>query len=113
MKTKKITRATVKAFIKRNRENLLIKVESDFDGMQDMVVSVEDTFTPAEPRKYWDRERGCEVEGNPENQNTMGLVGVWFVGSGRDSCSAYETEFYRGFRVSNCCGSWIVAIAKV
>ncbi len=46
--TKKITKATVKSFIKNNIENLYINVTSDFDGMTDCVEQVKGGFKKAE-----------------------------------------------------------------
>ena len=95
--TKKITLATFKSFIKKNRENLLVRVSSDFDGMQDCVVANRDAkFKPA-------------VACGNEN-NTLGISGVWLVGSSRDYFTEFEVPGYKGFRVSNCCGSFAVAI---
>ena len=42
--TSKITKATLKAFIKRNADNIYTKCCSDFNGMTDCVESVKDNF---------------------------------------------------------------------
>ena len=95
--TKKITLATFKSFVKKNRENLLVRVSSDFDGMQDCVVANRDAkFKPAQ---------SC---GNEDN--TLGIQGVWLVKGSRDYITELDTMGYKGFRVSNCCGSFSVAI---
>jgi len=40
----KITRTTLKSFIKKNSDNLFVKVESSFDGMTDCVQRVDGEF---------------------------------------------------------------------
>lgn len=110
---KKTTIATVKSFIRKNREKLLIKTTSRFDGMVD-AVRFEDApeFTPALDADYYDGDTGETVKVPREDRSTLGIQGVWFVGSGDNWCQAFETDTHIGFDVSNCCGSWIVAIAK-
>ncbi|AHK11367.1 hypothetical protein F132_20 [Flavobacterium sp. phage 1/32] len=100
METKKITLATFKSFIKKNKEVLLINQVSKFCGMSDMVeYSKEEAFTKVK-----------EADGNLKNN--LGIVGLWLVGSSRDYFTAYEDEKYTGIEVYNCCGSQIIAIAK-
>lgn len=99
LETKKITLATAKAFVNRNRKNLFVKVESDFDGMTDCVQAVGDKFTPAQ----FNESKYCYLEG---------IAGVWIVGSSRDYFRIYEDAQYFGITVSNCCGSAILAISK-
>jgi hypothetical protein len=110
--TKKITVATVKSFIKKNRAELLINVRSAFDGMQDMTCDTGDSgFTAAKSRVYYCRETGKDVPVSHDNPNTMGVSGVWFT-HGRNSCSVFENETHNGYTVYNCCGEWTVAVAK-
>lgn len=93
----KITKATLKAFIRKNAGNLMIKNESSFDGMQDMVVSCEDRgFRPATQR-------------DAHTENTLGIDGVWLVGGSRNYFQAFEQDGMRGIHVSNCCGSFTLA----
>ena len=92
----KITKTTLKSFIRKNAGNLHVKVRSRFDGMTDCVQSVEDTFTPAEPAGH--------VE------HTLGIAGVWLVGGSRNSFDAFEADGFRGITVYNCCGSFVVAV---
>jgi hypothetical protein len=99
--TKKITLATVKSFMRKNAANLFVKTKSEFDGMVDCVMQNEGaTF------------RACGNMFRENNQNTFGLPGVWFVGSGgsRQWCYAFNAEGFEGFSVSNCCGSFVVAV---
>ena len=98
--TKRITVATVKSFIRKNRANLLVTVKSKFDSMEDMVTYRKgSTFHTAKPNG-----RG------EDDKHSLGINGVWFVG--RDLCEAIETDTVRGFEVYNCCGTWQVAVAK-
>lgn len=96
---KKITRTTIKSFIKKNEKDLYIKVESSFNGMTDMVETVEDEFRKAD-------------EVNFERTNDFGIRGLWLVGSSRDTFRAYEDEKYIGYEVYNCCGESLIAIKK-
>lgn len=98
--TKKITLATVKSFIRKNRESLLIMTKSHFDGMTDGIQQCSDReFSPA-----LDSDNPCT-----EN---LGIHGVWLVGGSRNWFEAVETETHIGFHVCNCCGSFELAIAK-
>ena len=97
---KRITRATFKAFITRNRANLMIRTESSFDGMTDCV----ERTGAREFRPVEDARSGCE-------NNTLGIQGVWLVGSSRDWFSAFNADGLTGIHVSNCCGSFTVAVA--
>lgn len=94
----KITIATVKSFIDKNRNTLLINQTSDFDGMVDGVRRCHDGFVPA-----------IEIKCSPSND--LGIRGVWLVGKSRDYCGTYEANGIKGFAVSNCCGSFIVGVA--
>jgi hypothetical protein len=98
--TKKITLATFKAFVRKNRSVLEVKCESSFDGMVDGVRRNEGAaFRPIQPSQW----------GN-EDRNTLGINGVWLVGSSRDSFSHYADGERTGIEVYNCCGSFILAI---
>lgn len=110
---KKITKATVKSFINKNRGKLLINVESSFDGMVDGVRSTGcNEFSPIVARDYWCHEENRYVECSQDCTNTLGIRGVWLVGGSRNSCTRFENDRYEGYRVYNCCGSWSVAVAK-
>jgi hypothetical protein len=98
---KKITLSTVKSFIRKNSDSLLINIGSRFDGMQDCVSSVNSGFMSAtKDSREWNQ------------RNTLGIQGAWFVGSSRDYFTAWETETMQGIEVSNCCGSFTLAISK-
>lgn len=94
VKSKKVTLATIKAFVRKNADNLFVKVNSSFDGMTDCVQKVEDNFR--------------EVS----EENALGQQGVWCVGGSRDYFTPFENDTYVGFKVSNCCGSGIITTKK-
>ena len=93
----KPTVATLKSFIRKNRENLLVKVRSEFDGMID--------------GQQW--HKGAEFEpAKPSDKvfsNNLGISGVWLVSS-RNWVSQFEENGLHGFKVSNCCGSFEFAV---
>lgn len=95
----KITRATFKSFVRKN-PNLLIRVESSFDGMVDMVTaSSSAAFRPAVPATY-------------THDNNLGIKGIWLTGGSRagDRFEEFSAPGLRGISVSNCCGSFTVAV---
>jgi len=98
---RKITMATVKSFVKKNRENLFITTKSRFNSMSDMVESDSSaSFQAATP-------------GNINNtEHTLGIAGAWFVGQSRDYLKSYEDILFTGIEVYNCCGSFILAVKK-
>jgi hypothetical protein len=99
MKTKKITLATVKSFIKKNNGKLFINVKSSFDGMIDGCRSQYNGFLKAETdAKMVD----C----------TLGIQGAWFVGDSRDWFKPYQDDMFTGIEVSNSCGRFIIAVTQ-
>lgn len=96
---KRITMATVKSFVRKNANKLFVNVKSDFDGMTDGCVKINNGFSVAS------KDDSCI-------ENTLGLCGVWLVGSSRDRFTAYEDNKYIGIKYSNCCGNGVIAIAK-
>ncbi len=97
---KKITRSTVKKFIRENEGNLYINVKSSFDGMTDGCEDQKEGFVKAQP---------CE-----NHEYTLGIKGAWFVGNSRDYFTQYDNigGDMTGIEVSNCCGRFILAIRK-
>ena len=93
----KITKATIKSFIRKNPDNLFINVKSSFDGMIDGCAYYNDGFKKAE--KDTDNIR-----------NTLGVSGAWFVNNSRDYFNPYNKDGFIGYGVTNCCGSFILAI---
>jgi len=99
--TKKITLATLKSFAKRNADNLLVKMESGFDGMTDMVEYDKNaSFNPTVINK------------EKANYYRTGIQGIYTVGSSRDYFTLYEDEKLIGIEVYNCCGTSILAVKK-
>jgi hypothetical protein len=97
----KITKATLKSFVKKNRENLLINVKSSFNGMSDCVESTGDHgFHPAVAA-----DNAC-----PEHN--MGIQGVWMVGGSGNYFTAYDKNGIVGIECYNCCGTFTVGIRK-
>ncbi len=99
--TKKATIATIKSFIKKNRQNLLISVRSSFDGMCDGVRDCEDQgFSPA-------------LEGGHAD-NSFGIQGAWFVGSSRDYITPFNKnengEVFEGYEIYNCCSHFLLGV---
>lgn len=95
----KITRATLKSFIKKNQDNLFIKVTSSFDGMTDCVQEVEDNFKKVDNIDFND-------------SHSFGIRGLWLVGESRDYFKEWEDKEYKGIEIYNCCGTSIIAIKK-
>lgn len=97
---KKTTMATIKSFIKREKSagRLFINVKSSFDGMIDCVALCNNGFTPITSIK--------------ECIHNQGIAGAWLVGSGRDYFEDYSDETFIGYRISNCCGSFILAFKR-
>lgn len=107
----KITLATIKRFIKANRAALHICTQSRFDGMTDGVEQCRDQpFRLAVAPDYSGRAfKASEYD----RDNRLGIAGAWFVFESRDSFTAYDDGKFAGFRVYNCCGSFVLAIPKV
>jgi hypothetical protein len=97
---KKVTKATIKSFIYKNIDNIFIKVVSSFNGMTDCVEST--------GVKEFEK-----VEFTDQNLDyTMGISGVWFVGSSRNYFRKYEDDNFIGYSVMNSCGSFVLVIKK-
>lgn len=98
---KKITLATVKSFIKREAKNnnLYLKKSSSFDGMVDCVMPIDDVFSLVNSSKvdFTDRYK-------------LGIAGTWFVGDSRDYFEPFTIDNFTGYRVSNCCGDFYLAM---
>jgi hypothetical protein len=97
---KKITKATLKSFIAKNRDGLFINVKSEFDGYSDGLESRGGGFVKAEA----DDRGHCQ-------KNTLGIEGLWIVGN-HNTFEAYDDGIFTGIEYMNCCGHGIVAIRK-
>jgi hypothetical protein len=102
---KRITLATFKSFIKKNKNIMFIMQESSFDGMTDCV-----EFTPRAQRKFVAASESTAM--HPHEKHNFGYYGIWLVGSSRDYFSSYDDGIYEGINYSNCCGSGTIAIKK-
>lgn len=98
---KKITKATFKSFVNKNRASLFVNVTSSFDGMTDCCESRNGGF----------REAKVDPLKNAEG-HTLGVNGIWLVGQSRDYFTAYESAIFTGIEVYNSCGCFIVAVRK-
>ena len=98
----KITLATLKSFVRKNQGKLFVKVQSSFDGMQDMVTETKDNFSPAVSDEWTERN----------GKHTLGFRGVWLVGQSRDYFTPIDVDGFTGIEGYNCCGSWIIAVKK-
>ena len=98
--TKRITIATVKSFIAKNRPNLLICQKSSYDSMEDGVRSTGNRdFSPA-----LESDRPCS--------NNMGIHGAWFVMRSNDWFEAFSNDEVVGYEINNSCGTFILAIKR-
>ncbi len=95
--TQKITLTTVKNFIKRNENNLLINVVISYDGMIDGCEFYNKGFAKAKQTTEF-------------TENTKGIEGAWFVGSGRDYFRPFNENDFSGIEITNSCGRFILAI---
>lgn len=102
MTTQKVTLATIKAFIRKHRAELLIAYLSDFDAMVDGVRPTDNkAFRPAKA-----------PEEGQNHANRLGIAGAWFVFGSRDYFTAFERDGVTGYHVYNCCGSFDIGIRK-
>lgn len=95
-KTPKITKTTIKSFIKRYADKLYIKQLNHFDGMVDCVMPVNNS-----------EFEFAGISKKPSNYN-LGVDGAYFVGDSRDYFTAYQDSEYVGYEVSNCCGNYLL-----
>lgn len=94
LKDKKITLATLKKFIKE--DGLFLKVQSKFSGMTDGIESGKNVYEPVE-----------KTERNVER--SLGIEGMWCVGSSRDLFTYVNDGEYEGIEVYNSCGCVTIA----
>lgn len=92
---KKITKTTIKSFIRKNQESLHIRPIGSFDGFVDCVIPFKWGFS-------------LVVKTELFLEYTLGIDSFWFVG--RDSYSTYSDGSFVGFAVHNSCGSFIIAV---
>lgn len=97
---KKVTKATLKSFIKKNEGKLFIRSKSSFDGMVDGCTNESD------------RGFKSASKANEYGKYNLGYKGLWLVGSSGNYFNSYEDDKFVGIEVYNCCGNSIVAIEK-
>lgn len=94
---KKTTLATIKKFIRENKNDLYVMEHSRFDGMVDCVMRV-------------DHPKNVKVDPNSINfnrSNTFGIPGAWFVCGSRNYFQpASNQDGLTGYHISNCTGSF-------
>jgi len=98
----KITLATFKAFIRKADlvpKTIYVKQTSSFDGMVDCVAETKDEFRIVDNIDF-------------SESNTLGIRGLWLVLGGRDHFEKFQGEYLSGIRVSNSCGSSIIATER-
>ena len=95
----KVTMATVKAFVRKNKGRIYVRNLSDFNAMTDCVERSAD-------REFY----LAEVE--EDSMHTLGVKGAWFVLSSRDRMMPIESDEFVGFHVYNSCGSFDLAVKK-
>jgi len=97
--TKKATLATVKAFAKKNANNLFVRYISEFDGMCDGVRDC--------PNNQNIKEVSGRLDMTTNWSNKMDWnIGVWVTGSGNIITPVTDLPGYTGYNVYNCCGEF-------
>lgn len=96
---KRITLATIKKFIRDNKQNLYALCQSSFDGMTDCVES---------RKEGWVKVDGAKIDFSKE-QN-LGIAPIWFVRESRDNFEIYDENGMKGYRIFNSCGSSVIAV---
>lgn len=94
----KITKATIKAFVKKNQQKLLIAHTSRFDGMIDGIRMENEQF------KY--------VNLVMDNGHNLGIDGAWLVNNSNDYFTVVETSTATGYEIYNCCGCFKLVVLK-
>lgn len=96
----KITKATIKSFIKKNEGKVYVMMKSRFDGMYDCVMETGvKEFSPA-------------TKESNMIEHTLGISGLWLVGGSRNTFFHYEDDNFIGYEVYNCCGTSVIAVQK-
>lgn len=99
MKRTRPTRTNFKSFINKNKDRLYIKLCSKFCSMTDGIERLKDDFRKVEETDW-------------QQTNTLGISGLWLVGSSCDLFTIYDDGEFEGLEWYNCCGSGIIAIKK-
>ena len=94
----KITKATLKSFIRKNEGNLFVNLRGEFDPSVDGVNPIVLGFRKAESTEL-------------SHEHTLGIRGLWLVGGSRNSFQPFNEGGVTGIRWDNSCGFGVVAIA--
>lgn len=93
---KKITRTTVKSFIRRHRNHLFVMSISYFDGQEDAHMEVDEPeFLPVEVSDV-------------NHPDTLGVDGVYF--RMKTSFKAYSADGFEGYVVSHSGAYFVLAV---
>lgn len=107
----KITKSTFKSFIKRNQNDLYVRINSHFDGMCDCIMPRDDNYRKVDPSKI-----NLTVEkdkyGFTKRNHDFGIDGLWLVEGGRDYFTLIDNDECFGVHVFNSCGSSDIVIKK-
>ena len=95
---KKITKTTLKAFIRQAGSRLYVKEISDFNPQTDGITYLKQRWKKAEA------DNSCP-------SYTRGVCGVWVTSS--TGYRVWENEEFIGIYWYNCCGSGIVAVRRL
>jgi hypothetical protein len=109
---KRITKATLKSFIKRNADNLFIKEVTRFDSMVDCVTGTKSNFSKVDSAKINIDNYITFANGNESVNHTYGIEGLYLVGCSDDHFELINEDTFVGIRVFNCCGSSKLVIRK-
>ena len=99
---KKITRTTIKSFIKKNFDDLYISTRTRFNGMIDCVDACADQSF----------HKGERDERERFHDTSLGIKNAYFVGSSRDYFQPYDLDGFKGYEIYNCVGSFILAVKE-
>ena len=98
-KSKKITLATVKSFIRKAGDNLYIREDSTFDGMIDGTRFFNSEFEKAEKTDW-------------AVNHSLGINGLYLVKQSRDYFTHFDNGEFIGIDYYNSCGSGVLAVKK-
>ena len=99
---KKITRTTIKSFIKKNFDDLYISTRTRFNGMIDCVDAGADHSL----------HKGERDERERFHDTSLGIKNAYFVGNSRAYFQLYDLDGFKGYEIYNCVGSFILAVKE-
>ena len=93
--TKKITRATLKSFIKRNLGSLYLDIVNDHSG-----------YSIFEPKGFQ-----VAKEETKSSDHNLGIVGLWTTITG-DELTLFEDDKYVGIKIRSVVVNNVIAVKK-